>query len=109
MDTCTLCRRKEIDAPPAHLKQNERENEPRKEEILMLARRAEVQIEQVAEPSSKRPCLLGVPTPIVAPGFLRPQGAHGHTQGEETPPYSDQAVADAELLVGSLIGGLTEP
>lgn len=109
MNTYTLCRWQEIDAPPAHLKQDERENEPREEEILMLARRTEMQVEQVAEPGGKRPSLLRVPTPIVAPCFLRPQGAHGHAQGEETPPHSDQSVADAEFLVGSLVGALAEP
>ena len=72
MNTYTLCRWQKIDAPPAHLKQDERENEPREEEILMLARRTEMQVEQVAEPGGKRPSLLGIPAPIVAPCFLCP-------------------------------------
>ena len=102
MDTATLSRRQEADAPPAHLQQDEREDEPGKQEVMMLARRTEVQINQIAQPSGQCPCFLGIPRPIVAPGFLGPQSAHRHAKGKKSPSYAHQIVAYGHLMLRNL-------
>ena len=37
----------------------------------------------VDKPSDKRPCLLGIPTPIRAPGVMRPNGTSHYSDGEK--------------------------
>ena len=109
MDTASLSRGQEVDSPPAHLQEDKREYQPSEQEVLILIGRTEVQIKQIAEPSGKGPCFLGIPCPIVAPGFLGPQGAHRHAQREESPPYSYQAIAHGQFLTRCFLGRFPEP
>ena len=102
MDTTPLSRGQEVDSPPAHLQEDKREYQPSEQEVLILVGRAEVQIEQIAEPSGKGPCFLGIPAPIVAPGFLGPQSAHRHAKGKKSPSYAHQIVAYGHLMLRNL-------
>ena len=99
MYACSLGRWQEIYTPPAHLQQDERKDEQRKQRVCVAVGGAHVQIEQIAEPCGQGPCLFGVPCPVVTPCLFGPQGAHHHAKGQETPSDAHKAVADAQFLV----------
>ena len=44
---CSLCRRQEINSPPAHLQQNEREYKQGKQQVLVFIGRSQMQVQQV--------------------------------------------------------------
>ena len=78
MDTASLSGRQEVYAPPAHLQQKEGEDKPGKQKILVLTGRTKVKVEQIGQPGGEGPGFLGIPRPVVAPGFLGPKGSHNH-------------------------------
>ena len=109
MNTTFTCRRQEVDSPPTHLQQNKRENQPEKQEVLILAGWAKMQIKQITEPRSKGPCFFRIPTPIIAPRLFCPKSAHGHTQSQKSPSYPYQVITNSQLLDRCFLGRFTEP
>ena len=46
----------------------------------------------VDKPGDKRPCLFGVPTPVRAPGVMRPNGTSHDSNGEKNKTKSDALI-----------------
>jgi hypothetical protein len=66
-------RGKVVDTPPAHLQEDEADEKAIEgEEGTMGGHLAVVDIDEVSEPGDGSPRLLGIPRPIVAPGFFGP-------------------------------------
>ena len=60
-----------IDAPPAHLEQDEGEDEnPERRTHSARAGGAQVDVDEIGEPGDGSPRLLRVPRPVVAPRLL---------------------------------------
>ena len=82
-----------IDAPPTHLQENEGNDEHPEGQPIAMARELTIMyIYKVCKPGDGGPRLLGVPRPVVAPGFLRPECAKKHTDGEKGKAYIDEVV-----------------
>ena len=64
----------------------------------MLRQLAVVYIYKVREPGDRRPRLLGIPSPVVAPGLLRPEGTEEHADSHKGQPHVDEIVRDLHLL-----------
>ena len=108
MDADALGRRQVVDTPPAHLQEDEGDEEP-PERCMAVAVGADahMDISQVGEPRGSSPRLLRVPRPIVAPGLLSPERPEENTDGHEGPTYLDEVVADIHLML--IDGRLLEP
>ena len=51
-----------------------------------------VDIDKIGNPGDGCPGFLGVPRPVVAPGFLRPKCTEEHADSEESKTYIDKIV-----------------
>ena len=96
-----MCAGQVVDAPPAHLQEEEADDEQGKGHLLpTVGQETVVDVPQVGEPSDGGPCLLRVPRPIVPPCLLGPQRPEKHAEGHEGQSHIDQVVGDIHLLVG---------
>ena len=100
VDAGALSRREVVDAPPAHLQENEGDEEPPERCTAVAVRTdAHVDISQIGEPCSGSPSLLGVPRPVVPPGFLCPECPEENTDSHERPADLHEVVADIHLML----------
>ena len=73
-----------VDAPPAHLEEEEGNDEhPKGCPAVVAGQPFVVDVDEVGEPCDGSPGFLGVPRPVVPPGFLCPEGTEEHAEGEE--------------------------
>ena len=100
VDAHALSRREVVDPPPAHLQEDERDEEPPECCTAVAVRTdAHVDISQIGEPCSSSPSLLGVPRPVVPPGFLRPERPEENADRHERPADLHEVVADVHLVI----------
>ena len=93
-----MCGGQIIDAPPAHLKQDEGDDEhPKGQTLALTGELAVVDVDEVGEPGDGSPRFLGIPRPVVPPGFLGPEGAEKHADGEERKAYIDEIVGNVHF------------
>ena len=53
------------------------------------------------QPGDGRPCLLGIPRPVVPPGLFSPESAEEHADGKEGEAYIDEIVGDVEFFISN--------
>ena len=100
VDAGALGRGQVVDTPPAHLQEDEGDEEPPERCTAVAVRTdAHVDISQIGEPCRSSPSLLGVPRPVVPPGFLRPERPEENTDSHERPADLHEVVADIHLVV----------
>ena len=93
MNAGTLCRWQVVNAPPAHLQEDEREDkQPHCQTRLVVWQATIVNINKVCEPSDGSPCLFWVPRPIVSPSFLSPKSTKEHAEGHKGETDIDKVV-----------------
>jgi len=100
VDAHALSRREVVDPPPAHLQKDEGDEEPPECcTAIAVGADAHVDISQIGEPCRSSPSLLGVPRPVVPPGFLRPERPEENTDSHERPADLHEVVADIHLML----------
>ena len=100
VDAGALGRGQVVDAPPAHLQEDEGDEEPPERCTAVAVRTdAHVDISQIGKPCGSGPSLLGVPRPVVPPGFLRPECPEENTDSHERPADLHEVVADIHLML----------
>ena len=100
VDAGTLGRGQVVDPPPAHLQKEEGDEEPpERRTTIAVGADAHVDISQIGEPCSGSPSLLGVPRPVVPPGFLCPERPEENTDSHERPADLHEVVADIHLVI----------
>ena len=84
-----------IDAPPAHLQEDERDDEhPESKALSMVWKVTIVHIDKIGQPGDGRPRLLGIPRPVVPPCLLGPESTEEHANGKEGEAYIDEIIGD---------------
>lgn len=92
-----LCRREEINPPPAHLETKKGKNyDSTKRPARNLSKNSQMDIQQVTQPGQCSPGLFRIPVPVMSPGILGPQGTGHHPQGEKSQSYVNQSVHTTE-------------
>ena len=100
VDAHALSRREVVDPPPAHLQEDKGDEEPpERRTTIAVGADAHMDISQIGEPRGSSPSLLGVPRPVVPPGFLRPERPEENTDSHERPADLYEVVADIHLMV----------
>ena len=84
-----------INAPPAHLQENERDDEhPESKALAMVWKVTIVHIDKIGQPGDGRPRFLGVPRPVVPPCLLGPESTEEHANSKEGEAYIDEIIGD---------------
>ena len=74
---------------------------------LPTATEAGVQISGIHQPADQGPGFLGIPAPVAAPGFIRPNSTTHDAHRKHQEPNRDRAITEAvELLIGAQLNRL---
>ena len=95
------CRGQEVDSIPAHLQQQESDDEP---PVCAMAAwtKTVVDIAEINRPRGGCPCLLRVPCPEVAPCLFCPDASRKHAERQEGDAYAGEAVAGGQITLRTL-------
>ena len=75
---------KVVDTPPAHLEEEEGDDEhPKGCPTVVVGQPFIMDVDEVGQPSDGSPGFFGVPRPVMSPGFLRPKSTEEHSESEE--------------------------
>ena len=100
VDADALGRGQVVDAPPAHLQEDEGDEEPPECcTAVAVCSQADVYVGQVGKPRRSCPRLLRIPRPVMSPGFLGPQRTEENTYGHKRPADLHEVVANIHLVL----------